>query len=169
MLSDEQVERYSRQILLAEVGGRGQERLLAARVVVHGDGPTAGFAASLLAAAGVGVACDREMVGPFAIDAGAGTVVARTGDARTMVATLVGRPCVQCLPETVWGGSTDEWHDANVADQQVVAALVAAETLRVILGLAEGGRVRVVDVARGVFTNRPVPATSGCAACGVPS
>jgi adenylyltransferase/sulfurtransferase len=53
-LSDPQIERYSRQILLPEVGGRGQERLLAARVAVLGTGPAAGTAATLLGRAGVG-------------------------------------------------------------------------------------------------------------------
>jgi len=37
--TDEQIRRYSRQLLLREVGGRGQERLLAARplLLCHGD------------------------------------------------------------------------------------------------------------------------------------
>jgi hypothetical protein len=54
MLSEAQIERYSRQILLPEVGGRGQLRLLAGRVAVAGDGPAAAFAATLLGRAGVG-------------------------------------------------------------------------------------------------------------------
>jgi len=41
MLTDAQIERYGRQIILPEVGGRGQERLLAARVAVAGAGPAA--------------------------------------------------------------------------------------------------------------------------------
>jgi hypothetical protein len=54
MLTDAQVERYSRQIILPEVGARGQERLLAARVAVHGDGAAATTAATLLGRAGIG-------------------------------------------------------------------------------------------------------------------
>ena len=41
-LDDEQIERYSRQLILAEVGPRGQERLGAARVAVVGDGRRGG-------------------------------------------------------------------------------------------------------------------------------
>jgi adenylyltransferase/sulfurtransferase len=53
-LTDAQVERYSRQIILPAVGGRGQARLLAARVALAGTGPVAAAAATLLARAGVG-------------------------------------------------------------------------------------------------------------------
>lgn len=54
MLSDEQVERYSRQIILPQVGGKGQERLLRARVLVHGNDVLIMAALYYLAAAGIG-------------------------------------------------------------------------------------------------------------------
>lgn len=53
MLTDAQLERYSRQVLLPEVGGRGQERLLAAAVTLAGGGVAAGVAGVLLGRAGV--------------------------------------------------------------------------------------------------------------------
>jgi molybdopterin/thiamine biosynthesis adenylyltransferase len=54
MLSDTQIERYSRQILLPQVGGRGQIALLSATVTVYGSQALATTAALYLAAAGVG-------------------------------------------------------------------------------------------------------------------
>ncbi len=54
MLSETQIERYSRQIRLPQVGGRGQEKLLAAAVAVLGNDEVASTAAVYLAAAGVG-------------------------------------------------------------------------------------------------------------------
>jgi len=53
-LSDAQIDRYSRQIILPEVGGRGQERLLAARVALSGVGAMAATAARYLTGAGIG-------------------------------------------------------------------------------------------------------------------
>ena len=54
MLSDSQIERYSRQIILPQVGGKGQEKLLRARVLVNGNEPLQTAALLYLAAAGVG-------------------------------------------------------------------------------------------------------------------
>jgi len=55
-LSEQQIHRYSRQILLAEVGGRGQSRLLESGTQVIGDGAAAQDAVVYLAASGIRVA-----------------------------------------------------------------------------------------------------------------
>jgi molybdopterin-synthase adenylyltransferase len=54
MLADEQIERYSRQIILPQVGGKGQEKLLRARVLLNGTGPLQEIALLYLAAVGIG-------------------------------------------------------------------------------------------------------------------
>ena len=52
--SDEQMERYSRHILLKEIGAKGQEKLLQAKVLIIGAGGLGSPAAMYLAAAGIG-------------------------------------------------------------------------------------------------------------------
>src|SRR5579863_6836810 len=53
-LSDEEIERYARQIVLHGVGGPGQNKLKAARVLAIGAGGLGSPALQYLAGAGVG-------------------------------------------------------------------------------------------------------------------
>ncbi len=53
MLASSQADRFARQILVPEIGARGQERLLAAEVEVRAEGEAADALGAYLSAAGV--------------------------------------------------------------------------------------------------------------------
>jgi molybdopterin/thiamine biosynthesis adenylyltransferase len=53
-LTDQQIERYSRHVILEQVGGVGQEKLLSSKVLIIGAGGLGAPAGLYLAAAGVG-------------------------------------------------------------------------------------------------------------------
>src|SRR5512136_2725086 len=55
MLTEEQIQRYSRHIILKEVGGKGQQKLLDSKVLIIGAGGLGAPIALYLAAAGVGI------------------------------------------------------------------------------------------------------------------
>ncbi|MGH7818178.1 MAG: ThiF family adenylyltransferase [Candidatus Binatia bacterium] len=125
MLSDSQIDRYARQIVLPEIGGRGQERLLAATVAIRGGGDAAAVAASYLAGAGVGT-LDLSDIGAGAAVARvlgfggqdpARAVAARNPDCRIStglsspsLVVWVGTPVPDDLPAdaaVLWGGADD--------------------------------------------------------------
>ena len=76
--TNEQMERYSRHIILQEVGVKGQKKLLNGKVLIIGAGGLGAPAAMYLAAAGVGTigivdagfcntrgVCNREIFAGF--------------------------------------------------------------------------------------------------------
>src|SRR5215470_8289679 len=54
ILSPQEIERYKRHLVLKEVGGQGQQKLKAARVLMIGAGGLGSPVLAYLAAAGVG-------------------------------------------------------------------------------------------------------------------
>ena len=115
--SDDEIERYARHLVLAEVGGPGQQRLKAARVGLIGLGGVGAPAALYLAAAGVGalrlidddtvalsnlqrqIAFDSSDLGRPKVEAGAGALTALNPHVRieTVAERLDGRNAARLL------------------------------------------------------------------------
>lgn len=105
-LTPDDLERFSRHILLKEIGGPGQQRLKAAHVAIIGLGGLGAPAALYLAAAGVGklTLIDDDGVSLSNLQR---QILFRTSDVRQLK-TLVGRdalnalnPHVEILPKAV--------------------------------------------------------------------
>ena len=92
-LREDQIVRYGRQILLREVGGRGQERILAAPVRVIGSGPAIDDAIAWLASGGTPV--EGTATSGFGVSIGRPSgpphveLVARGEEARAALRNLV--------------------------------------------------------------------------------
>jgi hypothetical protein len=142
MLTDSQIERYSRQIVLPEVGGRGQERLLAASVAIGGGSSAAIFCAAHLAAAGVG--WGRE-----------------TTEGILAVHFPAGRACVPCLAALTCSAKAGE------VSAQLLGALLATLGLRALLGIGANDRADLLRVAPDAFflTASPFPSRPECPVC----
>ncbi len=104
--SRDEMDRYSRNILLAEVGGTGQARLRAARVLVVGAGGLGSPLLLYLAAAGVGTLgiVDDDTVALSNLQRQVAHTTARVGQtkvASAMVALADLNPAVRIVPHAV--------------------------------------------------------------------
>jgi hypothetical protein len=118
VLSDAQIERYSRQIIVPRIGGRGQEHLMAARLTLAGDARDIEAPLAYLVGAGVssielyvagpvpgvaeGLATNMRALNPdtvvVPVDASLkaqislALIIVGSGDARTLALKLAGDP-----------------------------------------------------------------------------
>lgn len=123
-LSAAQIQRYQRQLLLAPIGGPGQEKIAAATVLLHGEAP---LCRRYLEGAGVGsVVTSGEADLVIDLEDGA-AFGAATGD-RLWGGVVDGRICV--------GGEPTPGAEASAAERAVVEILAAGEALWRILGQA---------------------------------
>ncbi len=117
--TEEQIERYSRHIILPEIGGLGQAKLLKSRVFVLGAGGLGSPALLYLAAAGVGtigvadgdsvdlsnlqrqIIHDNERIGTPKVDSARKTIEALNPDVK--VETIHGRLTEENIREVIRG------------------------------------------------------------------
>lgn len=120
-MNDEQLLRYSRHILLPEIGVEGQERLNAARALVIGAGGLGSPIALYLAAAGVGTItlCDDDTVDLTNLQR---QIVHRT--------SAIGQPKVESARDTLAGVNPE-------TKIEMVASRVAGDLLDQLVARAD--------------------------------
>lgn len=191
MLSDHQLLRYNRQIMLPELDIAGQERLLRARVLVLGMGGLGCPAALYLAAAGVGalrlvdddvvepsnlqrqIAHGEADLGALKVDSAARSIAALNSETR--VETVPVRATADSLPGLLEGvdlvvDASDSFatrFDVNQACVDAKVPLVSGAAIR------SEGQVGVFDPVRGsacyrcLYPGDPADTDLSCAESGV--
>ena len=136
MLSDEQIERFARQIVLPEVGGRGQERLLAARVRVFAEpGTETERDTLLLCAIHLGVA-------------GVGTLVLDEDPTAPVTAAVRARnPDVQIVAGADRADATIAIGDVTALDPGVATALGGGNAEALVVAIPRGRCAACLRVA----------------------
>jgi hypothetical protein len=160
MLGDAEIERWARHVVLPEVGGRGQERLLASRVAVLGGGPAGRHAADLLRRAGVtvtdqnaGTVVDLRL-DPAGVPAGRDRAVV-WGRLRGARLTVLAFPANTRHPRAAGGddaAATPVGAPLGACALHVLGALAATEALVVLLAPTHGVRRTTLDLTTGTFT-----------------
>lgn len=133
MLTEAQIQRYARHILLPEVGGAGQEKLCSAEVHISGESLFVELAGDYLSAAGVKV------------DAHSGRGLSISLRDERGVSLAVDGDDVVCVPRPSAGAGPLPLESGFLG-----ACLAASEMLRIILelGPAHGWRIRGAHVER---------------------
>lgn len=154
-LSDDELDRYARHIVLKEIGGAGQARLKAASVVVIGAGGIGSPALQYLAAAGVGrlLIIDDDRVEPSNLQRQTIFTTEDTGQAK---AEAAGTAVTRLNPHVVATANVARIDAANAAALLAGADVVldGCDNFATRLAVADAAlalRVPLVSAAVGQF------------------
>ena len=175
-LTEEQIERYSRHILLQDVGLEGQEKILNAKVLIIGAGGLGAPAALYLAAAGVGtiglVDADnvdlsnlQRQVIHFTKDVGKPKVES----AKEKMLAINPDIKVNAIKEFLFSDNAlDIIKDYDFAIAGMLGTIQAAEALKYILGIGNllTNRLLTFDAKTMEFRTIPVKHRDSCPICG---
>jgi molybdopterin/thiamine biosynthesis adenylyltransferase len=173
-MTDDQLLRYSRHILLEEIGVEGQERLLAAHALVIGAGGLGSPVALYLGTAGVGriTLVDHDTVDLTNLQRQLAHTMARLGmpkaeSARQAIAAINPEPQVRAIAARADAASLDPWvGEADVVidccDNFATRHAVNAACVKHVKPLVSGAAIRF-DGQITVYDTRDD--TSPCYAC----
>jgi adenylyltransferase/sulfurtransferase len=152
---DDQLDRYARHIVLKEIGGEGQRKLLAARVVLVGAGGIGCPALQYLAAAGVGrlAVIDDDSV---SLDNLQRQILFGTGDIGRSKVEAAGDALVPLNPDSAFEGLRERLTRANAVDLLAGADVVLDgsdnfATRLIVSDSCTASRIPLVSAAIGMF------------------
>jgi molybdopterin/thiamine biosynthesis adenylyltransferase len=154
-LADAQLERYARHIVLREVGGEGQRRLLAATIAIVGAGGIGAPAIQYLAAAGVGAlrVIDDDAV---SLDNLQRQILFGTGDVGRAKTEVAAGAVARLNPDVRFEARRARLDAANVADLVAGADLILDgsdnfATRLIVSDHATAAHIPLVSAAIGQF------------------
>jgi molybdopterin/thiamine biosynthesis adenylyltransferase len=155
LLRDDQLDRYARHIVLKEIGGEGQRKLLAAHVVLVGAGGIGSPAIQYLAAAGVGrlTVIDDDRV---SLDNLQRQTLFATGDVGRLKVEAAAEAAARLNPDTRFAGISARLDATNVAGLLAGADLVLDgsdnfATRLIVSDHCTRARIPLVSAAVGQF------------------
>ncbi|HYG47668.1 MAG TPA: HesA/MoeB/ThiF family protein [Allosphingosinicella sp.] len=154
-LGDDQLDRYARHIVLREIGGEGQRRLLDARIVLVGAGGIGCPALQYLAAAGVGrlTVIDDDRV---SLDNLQRQILFGTADAGRPKIEVAGEAVARLNPDVRFEAAAERLNAANAGELLAGAGLVLDgsdnfATRLIVSDTCTAMRIPLVSAAIGQF------------------
>ena len=154
-LSDSQLDRYARHIVLKEIGGEGQRKMLGATVAVVGAGGIGSPAIQYLAAGGIGKlrAIDDDEV---SLDNLQRQILFGTADIGKAKVLAAGMAAAKLNPDLVFEGRNERLDSANAAELLTGADIVldgsdTFATRLVVSDTCTALRIPLVSAAIGQF------------------